>query len=78
VGGVRGTIPHGRGIRSAYEEADLQMRGVEQHVERKIRLWVVQQERVRLVNGQRGGIHARAETPPEAPGPEPGATAPER
>jgi len=54
---------------SAYEEADLQMRGVQQHVERRIRLWVVQQERVRLMDGQRGGINARAQTPPQAPGP---------
>ena len=45
------------------------MRGVEQHVERKIRLWVVQQERVRLMNGQPGGIHAHAEKAPEPPGP---------
>jgi len=45
------------------------MRGVEQHVERKIRLWVVQQERVRLMNGQPGGINARAEKAPEPPGP---------
>jgi hypothetical protein len=46
-----------------------QMRGVEQHVERRIRLWVVQQERVRLMNGQPGGINARAEKAPEPPSP---------
>jgi hypothetical protein len=43
------------------------MRGVEQHVERKIRLWVVKQERVRLINGHRGGINARSESPPQTP-----------
>ena len=53
------------------------MRGVEQHVERRIRLWVVQQERVRLMNGQRGGINARAEEPPEPPAPAGEAAAPE-
>jgi len=47
------------------------MRGVEQHVERRIRLWVVQQERVRLTNGQPGGINARAEKAPEPPSPHP-------
>lgn len=41
------------------------MRGSEQHVERKIRLWVVQQERIRLLSGQPGGIRARAEEPTE-------------
>jgi hypothetical protein len=41
------------------------MRGSEQHVERKIRLWVVQQERIRLMNGQPAGIGARAEEPAE-------------
>jgi hypothetical protein len=46
------------------------MRGIEQHVERKIRLWVVAQERVRLLNGQRGGINASAQTPPQTPGSE--------
>jgi hypothetical protein len=45
------------------------MRGVEQHVERRIRLWVVQQERVRLMSGQPGGINARAEKAPEPPSP---------
>lgn len=45
------------------------MRGAEQHVERKIRLWVVQQERVRLLQGQRGAINAAAEKPLEPPGP---------
>jgi hypothetical protein len=44
------------------------MRG-EQHVERKIRLWVVQQERLRLMDGRRGGIHARAEETAEPPRP---------
>jgi hypothetical protein len=43
------------------------MRGSEQHVERKIRLWVVQQERIRLMNGQPGGIRARAEETAEPP-----------
>jgi hypothetical protein len=54
------------------------MRGVEQHVERKIRLWVVQQERVRLMNGQPGGINTRAEQTPEPPAPGADAGAPER
>jgi hypothetical protein len=47
------------------------MRGAEHHVERKIRLWVVQQERVRLVNGQRRAANARSDEPhhqPAAPG----------
>jgi hypothetical protein len=43
------------------------MRGGEQHVERKIRLWVVQQERIRLLNGHPGGINARAKETGEAP-----------
>ena len=47
------------------------MRGVEQHVERKIRLWVVQQERVRLLSGQRGGLHARTAAAPGAASPSP-------
>jgi len=38
------------------------MRAGEQHVERKIRLWVVAQERIRLMDGRPGGIHARAES----------------
>lgn len=54
------------------------MRGAEQHVERKIRLWVVQQERVRLINGQRGAINARADEPLESPGPAVDGAAPER
>jgi hypothetical protein len=54
------------------------MRGVEQHVERKIRLWVVQQERVRLMNGQPGGINAHAEKAPDPPGPHADAGAPEQ
>jgi hypothetical protein len=41
------------------------MRGVEQHVERQIRLWVVKQERVRLIDGHRGGINARSVSPPK-------------
>ena len=53
------------------------MRGAEQHVERKIRLWVVQQERVRLMNGQRGAINARAEEPLDPPGPAIDGAAPE-
>jgi len=44
------------------------MRGGEQHVERKIRLWVVQQERIRLLNGHPGGINARAKETGEVPG----------
>ena len=43
------------------------MRGGEQHVERRIRLWVVQQERIRLLNGHPGGINARAKETGEAP-----------
>ena len=54
------------------------MRGVEQHVERRIRLWVVQQERVRLINGQRGAINARADETLEPPGPAADGAAPER
>ncbi len=34
------------------------MRGREQHVERKIRLWVAQQERKRLSNGQSQRVDA--------------------
>jgi hypothetical protein len=49
------------------QESGSDMRGSEQHVERKIRLWVVQQERIRLMNGQPGGIRARAEEPAEPP-----------
>ncbi len=37
------------------------MRGHEQHVERKIRLWVVQQERNRLRDSQPGRADAPAE-----------------
>jgi len=46
------------------------MRGHEQHVERKIRLWVVQQERNRLREGQADRIDAmsdeRSEQTPDA------------
>ena len=45
------------------------MRRTDQRVERRIRLWVVKQERLRLTNGQTGGIHAQAEEPHEAPAP---------
>jgi hypothetical protein len=65
-----GTIQDGSDPPPAHEEADQKMRGVEQHVERRIRLWVVQQERVRLIDGHRGGINARAaQPPPEPPAP---------
>ena len=63
---------------SVYEEADRKMRGAEQHVERKIRLWVVQQERVRLMNGQRGAINGRTDETLEPPGPAVDGAAPER
>ena len=74
----RGSMPGGSSQLSAYEEAGRNMRGVEQHVERKIRLWVVQQERVRLINGQRGAINASADETLEPPGPAADAAAPER
>ena len=54
------------------------MRGVEQHVERRIRLWVVQQERVRLLDGQRGALNARADESPEPPSPPIDGATPER
>jgi hypothetical protein len=48
------------------------MRGHEQYVERKIRLWVVQQERNRLRDGQADRIDAmsdeRSEQTPDADG----------
>jgi hypothetical protein len=74
----RGSIPGGSSQVYAYKEADRKMRGAEQHVERKIRLWVVQQERVRLMNGQRGAIDARADELLEPPGPAVDGAAPER
>jgi hypothetical protein len=62
---------------SASEEAEPKMRGAEQHVERRIRLWVVQQERIRLMNGQHAAINARAEETLEPPGPAVDGAAPE-
>lgn len=65
----RGSMPGASSQLSAYEEADRRMRGAEQHVERRIRLWVVQQERIRLINGQRAAIKAADDTlEPPAPG----------
>ena len=77
LGRCHASMPGGSSHLSAYEEADRKMRGAEQHVERRIRLWVVQQERVRLLNGQRAAVNASAdetlEPPPAADG-----AAPER
>lgn len=75
---VGGSMRGGSSQVSADEEAGRKMRGAQQHIERKIRLWVVQQERVRLMNGQRGAIGARAEEPPEPPSPAGERAAPER
>jgi hypothetical protein len=53
-----------------HQKGSTAMRGHEQHVERKIRLWVVQQERNRLREGQADRIDAmsdeRSEQTPDA------------
>ncbi|HXR14548.1 MAG TPA: hypothetical protein VN740_07785 [Solirubrobacteraceae bacterium] len=54
------------------------MRGAEPHVERKIRLWVVQQERVRLLSSQRRASTAGAEEGLEPPAQASEGAAPER
>lgn len=45
-------------VSSQHEKGSTAMRGHEQHVERKIRLWVVQQERNRLSDIQTDRIDA--------------------
>jgi len=75
---ARASMAGGSSQLSAYEEADREMRGAEPHVERKIRLWVVQQERVRLLSGQRRAITAGAEEGLEPPAQATDGAAPER
>ncbi len=61
----------------SYEKGQ-HMRGREQHVERKIRLWVVQQERNRLLETQAERFHASSNERADQRLPDADARAPER
>jgi hypothetical protein len=61
----------------SYEKGQ-HMRGREQHVERKIRLWVVQQERNRLLETQTQRFDASSNERADQRRPDTNARAPER